>query len=385
MAGGIPTGGDRVKVLLVSSSSGSRGGGELFLLSLASGLKERGHEPFLWCATHARMDELAGRFAAFGPVHRFSYRNSYDRLWRGMWPEAGEEERIASHWRSLRPDVIHVNKQNPEDGLVLLGAADRMGLPSVCTVHIPRPPSELGARLGWWRDRTARRWLRKYQGLLVAVDPCCARQLEDFCGCPVRAVPNGVAVSDGIEPGQWRVKVRKEWGVEEGEPVFVAVGRLEEQKNPARFLEWVESLSMALPQARFFWVGEGRWRGEWERRVSSMGCRDRLVLTGWQSDVRPFLSMADVFLHPASYEGLPLALLEAAARGLPCVVDRSLKPTLGRLGEALWTFEEMPTGAGGQAVWREKGKELAGIIRTGYSLASMAAGYEALYREAAGF
>lgn len=52
-----------MKILFVSTSSGSRGGGELYLIYLAKKLRQHGMEVALWCATHERMDELATSFS----------------------------------------------------------------------------------------------------------------------------------------------------------------------------------------------------------------------------------------------------------------------------------------------------------------------------------
>ena len=51
-----------MKILLASSSSGSRGGGELYLLYLGRALAERGHEAMLWASAHPRMNELAEKW-----------------------------------------------------------------------------------------------------------------------------------------------------------------------------------------------------------------------------------------------------------------------------------------------------------------------------------
>src|SRR5687767_1172892 len=112
----------RMKILLVSSSSGSRGGGELYLLCLARALLQRGHSVVLWASSHPRMDELANSFTAFGQVTRSSYRNTYDRRSRslGSYLSYLTPARVAREWRALNVDFIHLNKQNLEDGLDLL-------------------------------------------------------------------------------------------------------------------------------------------------------------------------------------------------------------------------------------------------------------------------
>ncbi|MBJ7401769.1 MAG: glycosyltransferase, partial [Bradyrhizobium sp.] len=114
-----------MKILLVSSGSGSRGGGEIFLLYLGRALAARGHSIMTWMPTHRRMDELASQCAEFSEVIRADYVNTYDHQSRSLATlfNAKQTRAIASQWRALAPDVVHVNKQNLEDGLDLLRAA----------------------------------------------------------------------------------------------------------------------------------------------------------------------------------------------------------------------------------------------------------------------
>ena len=67
-----------MKILLVSSGSGSRGGGEIFLNYLGSALAARGHAVVTWMPAHARMNELASQCAKFSEVVRAEFRNTYD-------------------------------------------------------------------------------------------------------------------------------------------------------------------------------------------------------------------------------------------------------------------------------------------------------------------
>src|SRR5262245_19988178 len=142
-----------MKILLASSSSGSRGGGEIFLRYLGQGLAQRGHRVIFWCANHPRMDELAGALGDYGQVVRSPYRNFYDRKTRIVSTALNlrTSRRLAAEWDELQPDVIHLNKQNLEDGLDLLRAADQLPIPSLCTVHITQTASFLRARVAWLR------------------------------------------------------------------------------------------------------------------------------------------------------------------------------------------------------------------------------------------
>ncbi len=135
---------------LVSSSSGSRGGGELYLVGLANGLAALGNEVLSVLSDHVRMDEVAALLGAFGPVHRIPYQNTYDRRLRCVGAVLARRDiaRITGELAALDPDVIHVNKQNLEDGLDLLQAAQATGLPTVATIPYAPPATISVADMG---------------------------------------------------------------------------------------------------------------------------------------------------------------------------------------------------------------------------------------------
>lgn len=71
-------------------------------------------------------------------------------------------------------------------------------------------------------------------------------------------------------------------------------------------------------------VGDGKWRSELESRVSRLGLTDRISFLGQLpagEAVRAELDASDLFVLPSRTEGLPRALVEAMARGLPCVAS----------------------------------------------------------------
>src|SRR5438105_6645762 len=90
----------QMKILLVSSGSGSRGGGEIFLDYLGQGLAERGHEVVTWIPAHPRMDELAQKISRFARVIRAHYRSIYDYRTRTVATALNRRtsDRIARDW-----------------------------------------------------------------------------------------------------------------------------------------------------------------------------------------------------------------------------------------------------------------------------------------------
>ena len=372
-----------MKILIVSTSSGSRGGGELSLLYLGRALALRGHEVTLWASEHTRMDDLANAFAAFGKVVRAPYVNTYDRRGRSLasYFDGATPRRVAAEWRTLAPDVIHLNKQNLEDGLDLVEAARLARIPCVAMMHITQSAAYLRAAQAALRDFVSRRALRKFPGLLVTTPGSRERDLTEFVGGKkrVRTVLNGVPIPDLATLAALRPAKRKSLDVADNELLFVAVGRMMPQKRPLLFLEIAERILRKLPNGRFLWIGDGDFAAAFDAR-NQLGEKVRRL--PWQTDAPAFLAAADVFLHVAEFEGLAFAILEALAAGLPCAITQNL------LAEMPFLNSSNSIAIGEDDAWLDSvknsaiGKAARELAEQQFSFASMAANYETIYREA---
>ncbi len=375
-----------MKILLASSSSGSRGGGELCLLYLARALTERGHEVSLWISTHPRMDELAGMFAPIGKVIRTEYTNTYDYRARSLAHvfSGGVSRRVSEQWRAIAPDVVHINKQNLEDGLDLLDAAGRSGIPSLATIHITQSAGYLRARHASARDWIARRSLRRFPGILVPTLDQRERELRNFAGPAARihTVLNGVPIPDLSMRPEVRESMRAQLGVTAGETLFVGVARMVGQKRPLHWLEWAETIRKSVPGARFVWVGDGALAGDFDRTVKERGLADFVSRVAWTKDVLPYLLAGDAFLHTAGFEGLSFALLEALAAALPLVVSENLLAELPFLTSEV----SVPLRRGCEAVLADRaaldalGTNARRLAEDRFSFGTMAENYERMYR-----
>ncbi len=113
--------------------------------------------------------------------------------------------------------------------------------------------------------------------------------------------------------------------------MFVFVGRLVPVKNvPGLITAFLDVQSQGAPEAQLLVVGDGQDRAACEQLVRSHACGNRVSLVGEQSDTRPFLAAADVFIMNSRSEGTPRALLEAMAMGLP-----GLCPAVGGIPDML--------------------------------------------------
>jgi glycosyltransferase involved in cell wall biosynthesis len=375
-----------VKILLVSTSSGSRGGGELCLLYLGRALATRGHQVTLWTSRHPRMDELAERFTAHGKVIRADYINTYDRPARSLssFFDRRSARRVAAEWRELAPDVIHLNKQNLEDGLDLVAAARLSGRPALTMIHITQSAGYLRAALASLRDWAARRSLRQFPGPLVTTPESRRRDLTELLGdgSRVHIVTNGVPIPLAGDPAE-RTATRAELGITPDQLLGIAVGRMAPQKRPILFLETAAAIYARLPHARFYWVGDGVMAREWDTWVAKRGLEAVIHRLPWRNDVTRLLASADYFMHVADFEGLAFAILEALAAGLPCAITPNLlseMPFLDARNSIAIAGDWIPRLAD-RATLDSIGAAARALAEQQFSFERMAADYETLYTE----
>ncbi len=119
-----------------------------------------------------------------------------------------------------------------------------------------------------------------------------------------------------------RETVRRELGLPADVPVVGHVGRFNQEKNHLFLLEIAAKVLKRRPEVHFLLVGDGPLKLAIESRVRSIGLSGKVHFAGIRTDVAELMRGAmDVFIFPSLFEGLPLALIEAQAAGLRCIVS----------------------------------------------------------------
>lgn len=103
------------------------------------------------------------------------------------------------------------------------------------------------------------------------------------------------------------------------EKIIVTVGRLEKQKNHKMLIEAFSKLPEELNEYKLIIYGEGSLRPELEKQIKELNLLDRVFLPGQVDDIKNKIYKASLFVLSSNYEGMPNALMEAMALGIPCV------------------------------------------------------------------
>lgn len=213
---------------------------------------------------------------------------------------------------------------------------------------------------------------------------------------PVNVLSNGVDLEEHhpVEPAQKR-RLRQELGLGKG-PLVVTLGRMNPRKRQHLLLEAFREVVSEQPTAQLVVLGptEDTAYGRSLRRLAE-GCANRVRWVGQQADVRPYLRAADIFAFASAQEGLPNAVLEAMASGLPVVTTRfrGFGDELGVPGRDLIALEDDTPQALANALIDlikrpQRAAEIGAngrlFVEQHHDLEDAVAAYAALYRRLAG-
>jgi glycosyltransferase involved in cell wall biosynthesis len=203
----------------------------------------------------------------------------------------------------------------PVDALFVTGNYHWEVVPSLTTV--PGRPiilAQISSPLAMPQRRWLRQWffrqrmrrLLKKADALVAMSESYRRDADRMMGKPIaRSIPLPALDDETalLTPASGHI--------------ILAAGRLIEQKGFDLLID--AFIALDDPKARLVIVGSGPEESALRKRAASSPAADRIVLTGYAPDIRPFLSEARLFVLPSRFEGYGAVIVEALGAGRPVI------------------------------------------------------------------
>ncbi len=344
-------------------------GGARQALLLVRGLAARGVTGTLACAAGGAVAAEARRLGV--PVRELPLRGDLDLGFAGRFARLVQE---------LAPDLVHVHSRRGADWLGGRGAR-RAGVPALLTRRVDSPEPAWLAR---WKYRPYAR--------VVAISGAIQAQLAATGLAPQRLALIRSAVDAALaEPAWSRVRLAREFGLDPRAPLAGCIAQLIPRKGHALLLAAWREVVAACPGARLLLFGRGPGEAALRRQIAAMGLAGSVVLAGFRPDLADFLGRLDVVVHPATAEGLGLAVLEAQAAGVPVVAFRAggvpeivadqRTGYLVRSGDTAAMAIAVTALLQDEARRRAMGEAAWAWVAREFRVADMVAGYLTLYRQ----
>ena len=282
------------------------GGAERLLVGFAATAdRDRFDHEFVYVLR--RKDHLASEVASYGHrVRGLGVRSASDLRW--LW-------RLRVHLVRAQPSLVHVHSPLPAAALRLLVLTLRPSTRprTISTEHVTWDAYALPTRL-------VNRATYGLDAHHFAVSSEVQASVHAKGHASTEVLIHGIDLDRVRARSLARARVRSELGLDDGAIAVVTVANYRAQKDYPTLLAAAELVIDQRPDVRFVIVGQGPLASFVEESVNrSSSLRQNVVLLGYRPDAVDVLAAGDVFALASTREGLPVALMEALALGLPVV------------------------------------------------------------------
>lgn len=136
----------------------------------------------------------------------------------------------------------------------------------------------------------------------------------------ISVIYNGLELEDSSQKEASRI--RRNLDIRDDLFLLLTIASLEPKKGHIFLFEALSMLKKEGCRFKLLVVGHGREKERLERKIANLGLENEVVLMGKRDDIQEILVASDAFVLPSIWEGLPNALLEAMAAGLPVIATR---------------------------------------------------------------
>jgi glycosyltransferase involved in cell wall biosynthesis len=277
------------------------GGVTSYVLSLARGMKQRGHEVYVASSGGQLLPAFLSQGIGYIPIPIRTKQEVSPSVFLSFW-------KLRYFIKEKDIQLMHANTRVTQ---VLAGLLHKFcGKTYVSTCH------------GFFKNRLSRRlfpcWGRKVIAISEAVRDHLMRDFkikeED-----IRVIHNGIDTDKFQIPNpKSQSQKKQELGLRDG-PVIGIIGRLSDVKGHIYLIEAMKLVLEKIPQAQLLVVGEGRMKKELLALVKRLGIEKNVYFLASVADTAQVLAAMDLFVMPSLKEGLGLSLMEAEACGLAVI------------------------------------------------------------------
>ena len=191
---------------------------------------------------------------------------------------------------------------------------------------LARIPGIVHAERGTIEDRkrniVLQRFLWGFADQVLSVSEAHRKKLTNIIGFPheqVKVIVNGVDTERFFPNPEIKEVIRKNLGLKKGSFCIGTVGSLRTVKNQSLLVNACRVILSHFDQVEVLIVGAGPLESQLKQKVKTLGLSEKFLFAGAQPNIPGILNALDIFVLPSRSEGMPNAVLEAMACGIPTI------------------------------------------------------------------
>lgn len=271
-----------------------KGGAERAILQLATGFHEQNYKTTV--------------ITTFEGNNEYDFPKNINRI--NLLDKQDTGNRIKRNFFLIHKLRKILKTQNPDFLISFMAEANfrailsSIGLKTKCIVSVRNDPEkEYAGKLG--------KFVGNY--IMPIADGCVFQTNEAQAWFPKKLQRKSKIIYNAVKDDFFKIQRNIE------ENTIVTCGRLEEQKNHKMLIDAFEIVVKKCKYAKLYIYGEGSLRNELQNIIDKKGLSNNIKLCGNSNDIPGVLSRAEIFVLSSDYEGMPNALMEALAAGVPSI------------------------------------------------------------------
>ncbi|MCM8784199.1 MAG: glycosyltransferase family 4 protein [Candidatus Omnitrophica bacterium] len=292
-----------MKILLLTNHLNA-GGITTYVLSLAKGLKEKGHLVKVASRGGEKLDVLKSLGIEHIFLNIFTKSEISPKI---FWAKRN----LCSILEKEGMDLLHA--QTRLTRVISRYVQKRLNLPFVSTAH------------GFYKKRISHKIFPHWGKGVIAISKAVEKHLKvkfGLEGIKIKVIYNGVEMGSFKKSEKEINGLRNNFGLSRG-PVIGIISRLAEIKGHFYLIRAMKYVLEKIPSAQLLIVGEGKIRNLLLRLIKDLEMEKSVFLVSSISDKSLIFSLMDIFVLPSLEEGLGMVLLEAMAFGIPVVASNT--------------------------------------------------------------
>lgn len=153
----------------------------------------------------------------------------------------------------------------------------------------------------------------------------CGKQAGEFLygNKPFTVINNAISVQRYLVQASDHQAIKKQFSLPNNKKLVLHVGRFSIVKNHQFLLQLAQDKSLD-PSVHFVCVGEGPLKVDFLEKIQQRNLQSRFTLLPATPEIPSLLQVSDGFIMPSLFEGISVALLEAQAAALPCLISNTI-------------------------------------------------------------